>query len=128
MKNGEVLKLYKTLMQISKNPDLKFSVTLGYAMAKNKEKLRQEATLIYDMRQKILLEHGKIEGDDIIVPGEFADETYKKIDELMGIENDIQVMKVPLDWFEGCELNIEEIEGLMGMIHEVTFTGPPIKN
>ena len=61
MKNGEVLELYETLQRISQNKDLKFNVKLGYAMTKNKEKLRQEATIIYNLRRDIIMEHGKVE-------------------------------------------------------------------
>lgn len=126
MKNGEVLELYETLQRISQNKELKFNVALGYAMAKNKEKLRQEATIIYGLRRDIIMEHGRIDGKDIIVSNEYVDETNKKINDLMDIENDVEIIKVPVDLFENIELNIEDIGGLSSMIQPFGFTGPPI--
>ena len=126
MKNGEVLELYETLQRISQNKELKFSVALGYVMAKNKEKLRQEATIIYGLRRDIIMEHGRIEGKDIVVPNEYVDEVNNKVNDLMEIENDVEITKVPIDLFENIELNMEDIEGLSGMIQPFRFTGTPI--
>lgn len=126
MKNGEVLELYETLQRISSNKELKFNVALGYAMAKNKEKLRQEATIIYGLRRDIIMEHGRVDGKDIVVPNEYVDEVNKKVNELMEIESDVGLMLVPIDLFDGIELNMEDIEGLSGMIQPFGFVGPPI--
>ena len=128
MKNGEVLELYETLQRISQNKDLKFNVKLGYAMAKNKEKLRQEAAIIYNLRRDIIMEHGKIDGKDIIVPNEYVDEVNKKVNDLMEIENDVEIILVPIDAFDDLELNMEDIEGLMKMvfIEPLIQTGLPI--
>ena len=125
MKNGEILTAYETLQRISANPNLKFSVVVGYILAKNKEKLRSEAALIYKMRQDIILKHGRMEKNEIIVPKEFIDETNKEINELMEIENDVQLQQIPIEMLEHYELNMEDIEGLMGMIPPFEFTGPP---
>ena len=93
---------------------------------KNKVKLRDEATIIYDMRKKIILEHGTPEGKDILVPKEYVDDVNQKIDELMNIENDIQLQQIPIDLIEQYELNMEDIEGLMTIIQPFEFTSPPI--
>lgn len=126
MKNGEVLELYETLQRISQNKELKFNVKLGYAMAKNKEKLRQEATIIYNLRRDIIMEHGKVEGKDIVVPNEYVDEVNKKVNDLMEIENDVEIILVPIDAFEDLELNMEDIEGLMRMVQPFIITELPI--
>ena len=67
MKNGEVLTLYETLERISRNKELKFNVKLGYIMARNKEKLRQEALIIYDQRRQILMEYGTFDKNGDII-------------------------------------------------------------
>ena len=126
MKNGEILTLYETLNRLTANKDLKFSIPVGYILAKNKVKLRDEATIIYDMRKKIILEHGTPDGKDILVPKEYVDDVNQKIDELMNIENDIQLQQIPIDLIEQYELNMEDIEGLMTIIQPFEFTGPPI--
>ena len=126
MKNGDVLELYETLQRISQNKDLVFNVKLGYAMAKNKEKLRQEATIIYNLRRDIIMEHGRVEGKDIVVPNEYIDEVNKKVNDLMEIENDVEIILVPIDAFDELELNMEDIEGLMRMVEPFIITGPPI--
>ena len=116
MKNGQILELYEALNRISAKKDIKFSVYAGYAIAKNKETLRQEAVLIYKMRQDIVMEHGTLDGKDIIVPKEYIDEVNQKINELMEIETEVKLLCVPVDAFFGVELNIEDIEGLSFMI------------
>ena len=126
MKNGEVLELYETLQRISQNKELKFNIALGYTMAKNKEKLRQEVTIIYGLRRDIIMEYGRIDGKDIIVPNEYVDEVNKKVNDLLEIENDVEITKVPIDLFENIELNIEDIEGLSGMIQPFEFVRTPI--
>ena len=125
MKNGEVIELYEALKRLSENKDLKFNVKLAYIMAKNKEKLRQEAVLIYDMRRQIIMEHGRIEDKDIIVPNEYVDEVNRKINELMDVENDVEIMQVPVDLFENEKINIEDMEGLANMIFPFAFTELP---
>lgn len=124
MKNGDVITAYETLNRLSENRDLKFEIAVGYLLAKNKEKLRQEASLIYKMRQDIILEHGRPEGKSIIVPSEYLDETNEKIEELMNIENDIKLTQIPIDMLEHYELNMEDIDGIKEMIIPFTFTGP----
>ena len=95
-------------------------------MAKNKEKLRQEATIIYGLRRDIIMEHGRIDGKDIVVPNEYVDEVNKKVNDLMDIENDVEVTKVPIDLFDNIELSMEDIEGLSGMIQPFEFIRTPI--
>ena len=95
-------------------------------MAKNKEKLRQEVTIIYGLRRDIIMEHGRIDGKDIVVPNEYVDEVNKKVNDLLEIENDVEITKVPIDLFENIELNIEDIEGLSGMTPPFEFVGTPI--
>ena len=126
MKNGDVLIAYETLQRISSNPALKFNVAVGYILAKNKEILRQEAMIIYDMRRKIIMEHGKVDGNEITVPSEFIDEVNQKIDDLMNIENDVKIRQIPIEFIDKYELNMEDIEGLKNLIQPFEFTGPPI--
>ena len=127
MKNGEVLTLYETLEKISRNKELKFNVKLGYIMARNKEKLRQEALIIYEQRRQILMEYGTFDKNgDIIVPKDSLIDTNKKINELLEIENKVEIDCLPIDVFEEQEMNMEDIEGLMPMLYVPIQTGPPI--
>lgn len=72
------------------------------------------------------MEYGRINGKDIIVPKDKIDEVNQKINNLMEIENEVEIIKLDLEDFENQELNMEDIEGLMGMIYQTGFTGPPI--
>ena len=126
MKNGEVIELYETLNNLCNDPTLKLSVPVGYMFAKNKERLRQEAVVIYDERRKIIMEHGKLEGQDIIVPKEYLDDVNKKIEQLMELENDVQVQQIPIELLEHYEFNIKDIEKLVPIIQPFDFTGLPI--
>lgn len=126
MKNGEVIELYETLNNLCNDPTLKLSVPVGYMFAKNKERLRQEAVVIYNERRKIIMEHGRLEGEDIIVPKEFIDEVNQKINDLMNIENDVQVQQIPIELLEHYEFSMKDIEKLVPIIQPIEFTGPPI--
>lgn len=122
MKNGDVLAAYETLQRISSDPNLKFNVALGYMLAKNKEILRQEAVIIYNMRREIIMEHGKIDENEITVPSEYVDEINQKIDDLMNIESDVKIKLIPIDLLDKYELNMEDIEGLKELIQPFGFT------
>lgn len=122
MKNGDVLAAYETLQRISSDPNLKFNVALGYMLAKNKEILRQEAVIIYNMRREIIMEHGKIDENEITVPSEYIDEINQKIDDLMNIESDVKIKLIPIDLLDKYELNMEDIEGLKELIQPFGFT------
>lgn len=127
MKNGEVLSLYETLERLSKDYELKFNVRVGYIMARNKEKLRQEAIIIYDQRRQIILEHGTFDKDNnIIVDKEYIDETNRKINELMEIENHVEIDLVSPDEFDNNMMSLSDIEGLIPMLMPIMFTGPAI--
>ena len=126
MKNGEVIELYETLNNLCNDPTLKLSVPVGYMFAKNKERLRQEAIVIYNERRKIIMEHGRLEGEDIIVPKEFIDDVNQKIEDLMNVENDVQVQQIPIDLLEHYEFTMKDIEKLVPIIQPFGFTGPPI--
>ena len=123
LKNGDILTAYETLQRISNNPELKFNVALGYMLARNKEKLRPEAMIIYDMRRQIVMEHGRIEDKDIIVSGEYVEEVNRKIEELMNIETDVDIKQIPIDIFEHHEMSMEDIEGLKELIMPFEFLG-----
>lgn len=117
MKNGEVIELYEALNRICAQKDLKLKVSLGYTLLKNKEKLYPEAKIIYDMRQKILMEYGtKDKNGDIIVLRENIDEVNQKINELMDIDNLVDIIKIPLEELDSCEMHMENIEGIQYMI------------
>lgn len=122
MKNGDILAAYETLQRISDDPNLKFNVALGYMLAKNKEILRQEAVIIYNMRREIIMEHGKIDGNEITVPSEYVDEINQKIDDLMNIESDVKIRQIPIDLLDKYELSMEDIEGLKELIQPFGFT------
>lgn len=119
MTNGEVYELYQALDRISKDKDLKFKVKTGYAIAKNKETLRTEASLIYNMRRDIIMEYGQLDENgsgDIIIPRDKIDEVNQKINDLMSIESNLSIIKLSADAFDDNELNIEDLEGLMPML------------
>lgn len=122
MKNGDILVLYETLKRISEDKEIKLNVVAGYILAKNKEKLRQEAALIYKMRQDIIMEHGELKGSTIIVPKEYIDEVNQQINDLMEIDTEIELTKVPIETLEDCKLTIGEIESLSSIIQPFEFT------
>ena len=126
MKNGDIITLYETLKRINDNHEIKLSVIVGYILIKDKEILRQEAALIYKMRQDIIMEHGELKGKDIIIPKEYIDEVNQKINDLMEIDNDIQLKKIPINLIQNLNLTFEDIEGLSLIIEPFELTSSPI--
>jgi len=127
MKNGEILNMYETLVHITDDPTQKFNIKVSYIFAKNKEKLRPEAMLIYHARQQILLDYGtKDEDGTIIVQKENIEAVNSKINELMEIDSNIQIDLLCISDLEGYELRVDQVEALMPMLYEPIVTGPPI--
>lgn len=119
MTNGEILKLYTTLDYLSSNTDLKFGIKIGYAFAKNLEILKPEVKIISNLRQQIFNELGTSDGNGgIIVPKDRVDELNQKLDELMGIENELNIFYVPIEAFDEFtdKLSLKDISGLSVMI------------
>lgn len=130
MTNGEVLNLFETLERISRNKDLKFKVGVGFLMAKNREILRPEAKIIYQLRQDIINEYAtQQDNGDLLVPKLKIDEVNNKINELMGLQNDVRIWQISIEEFdgEGIELGLEDFNGLMHMLYIPEYTGKPIE-
>lgn len=119
MTNEEIIKLYNTLEYLNSDTNLKFSIKIGYAFAKNLEILKPEVKIISDLRHQIIKDFG-IPGDngDIIIPKERLDEFNEKIHELMGMENNTKVYLVPIEAFDEFtdKLSLKDINGLSVMI------------
>lgn len=130
MKNGEVLSLYETLVELSKNKDLKLKVKIGYALAKNKSVLQEQARIIDDLRRNLIIEYGHRQEDgNYIIPKDKIDEVNLKINELMEIDSgidEVKILKIPIDEIEEESLSLEQIEGLMPILLIPIMTGPPI--
>lgn len=126
MKNGDLLKLYETLNRITSNSELRFSVKIGYLLVKNKASIREDAQLLYNERQKIMLRYGDLqENGDIIIPREKVNEATNALDELMNVDVNVNITEIDINDFH-CELSAEDIEGLMPMLVEPIYTGEPI--
>ena len=119
MTNGEILKLYNTLEYLNSDTNLKFSIKVGYAFAKNLEILKPEVKIISNLRQQIIKDFG-IPGDngDIIIPKAKLDEFNEKLNELMGIENNTEIFLLPIEAFNEFtdKLSLKDISGLSIMI------------
>lgn len=122
MKNSDIITLYETLNRITEDKDLKFNVTIGYAMAKNKEALREAVVIIYDKRREIIMEHGEAKDGEITVPKEYVEELNDKINELLNIDTPVDLIMLPVNTFDKYELNLEDMEGIMHMIQPFNFT------
>lgn len=130
MTNGEVLKLYSALENISANKDLKFNFQIGYALAKNRETLRNEVKIISELRTKIFSEYGESnDKGDIIIPKEKIDLAGRKIEELMGMENPVEILMLSIDAFDSTDnqLNLDDMAGLSYMIYVPDYTSDPIE-
>lgn len=116
LKNADVLILYETLGRLMDNKELKFNVKVGYLMAKNKAALESIANLVYDMRREIVLTYGTSDGEEIQIPKESIEELNSKVEELMNVENEVEIVQVPIKMLEKSEMSFEDIVGLTYMI------------
>lgn len=116
LKNADVLILYETLGRLMDNKELKFNVKVGYLMAKNKAALESIANLVYDMRREIVLTYGTSDGEEIQIPKESIEELNSKVEELMNVENEVEIIQIPIEMLEKSEMSFEDIVGLTYMI------------
>ena len=127
MTNEELLRLYETLNRITNNREMTFDIKLGYYFAKNKAAIRDEAILLYNTRQELMLKYGELqENGDIIIKKDLVDVVQAKLDEIMKIETNVQVTPILITDFDKLQLTLEDIEGLMPILEEPWMTGPPI--
>lgn len=127
MTNEELLRLYETLNRITNNKEMTFDIKLGYYFAKNKAAIRDEAILLYNTRQELMLKYGELqENGDIIIKKDLVDVVQAKLDEIMKIETNVQVTPILITDFDKLQLSLEDIEGLMPILEEPWMTGPPI--
>ena len=116
LKNADVLILYETLSRLMGNKELKFNVKVGYFMAKNKAALESIANVVYDMRRELVMNYGTTDGDEIQIPKESMEELNSKVEELLNVENEVDIIQVPIEMLEKSEMNFEDIVGLTYMI------------
>lgn len=116
LKNADVLILYETLSRLMENKELKFNVKVGYFMAKNKAALESIANVVYDMRRELVMNYGTTDGDEIQIPKESMEELNSKVEELLNVENEVDIIQVPIEMLEKSEMNFEDIVGLTYMI------------
>lgn len=107
MKNGEILELYEALSNIK---DLVLPIKVGYTFSKDRKILQEEAQIIYEERIKIIKKYGEEIDGNIVVKKESIEDCNKEIVELMKIENEIQLYKVPLEWCSEVEIPMEIID------------------
>lgn len=116
LKNADVLILYETLCRLMENKELKFNVKVGYFMAKNKAALESIANVVYDMRRELVMNYGTTDGDEIQIPKESMEELNSKVEELLNVENEVDIIQVPIEMLEKSEMSFEDIVGLTYMI------------
>lgn len=126
MKNGEIMEVYEAISEILRDKSLVLPVGVGFAFAKTKKALRDEAITIDDERSKIIYRYGTLKDGEWYVDKDKIDDCNREIGELMEIENDVKVWPVPIDVIEGIEMRADLIDKIMPLIFMPARTGEPI--
>lgn len=114
--NRDILLLYETINSLEKEPKIAFTIKVSYALAKNKKIIEPDVEVIEQLRKNIFLEFGKPnENGDIIIPWDKSEEMNKKLEELMSIESEKDLILISLDEMIDSEekIDVKTMSGLL---------------
>lgn len=98
----------------------KIPVKINFFLQKNIQTLAAAGEEIEKARQKVISEFGQIneEGTHFIVPPEKLNEAQQELNDLFGLEQELNIHTFKLDDFEGINLTYQQLSAIMFMIEE----------
>ncbi len=114
--NRDILQLYEAISSLEKESKVAFNIKVSYALAKNKKTIESDVEIIEQLRKNIFLELGKPnESGDIIIPWDKTEEMNGRLEELMSIESEKDLILIPLDEMMESEekIDVKTMSGLL---------------
>lgn len=124
MNNMEIYNVATALVALHNKmveKDMTFPVKVNFYFQKNMNTLVEMAKELDELRSKIIMKYGTVSEDDetqVKIPEEQVDVVNKELNDLFSLEQEIAVNTIKLDWFEGVNLNPNEVAAISFMIDE----------
>lgn len=120
MKNLKIYELATNLNQQFQDKNLKLPIKVNFFLQKNKNLLTTLAQEIEKERIAIVEQYGQYnaETNQYTVPSETMEEALKSLEELFGIEQDVNINMVDIDALSNAELTTGQMECLLFMIND----------
>ena len=121
LKNKQIINIYENLKNSFNDNTKYFPAKINFLIQKNGLILREVVEMIYDCRDRIIKEYGVADSQDsekYIIKEQYRDSAQKELDELLDLEQDISLFKIPFTNIENLEFTSNQMEAIMFMIEE----------
>lgn len=121
LKNKQIINIYENLKTSFNDNTKYFPAKINFLIQKNGLILREVVEMIYDCRDRIIKEYGVVDSQDseqYIIKEQYRDSAQKELDELLDLEQDISLFKIPFTNIENLEFTSNQMEAIMFMIEE----------
>lgn len=117
MTNNEIYTINSNLMDVFKeeNNTYYFSAKINFLIQKNKKNIMDAAIHIEKVRIEIINKYKNEEGQ---IPSDKIDEVNKELNDLLNIEQEVTIYKIPFEDLEGIEFTSAQANALMFMIND----------
>ena len=117
MTNNEIYTINSNLMDVFKeeNNTYYFSAKINFLIQKNKKNIMDAAIHIEKVRIEIINKYKNEEGQ---IPNDKIDEVNKELNDLLNIEQEVTIYKIPFEDLEGIEFTSAQANALMFMIND----------
>lgn len=119
MKNSDIYNIYESLVQLTRNKDIKTTAKTGYLLLKNKNLLEPYYKALIESRYSIIEKYAeKNDQGELIVPPENIDAANKELTDLLAVEEEnLQLSKINIENLpDGIDLEI--LDNLMLLLEE----------
>ena len=121
LKNAEVYLAAENLNEVfSKDSDLHLPIKINYWLQKNMRTITTLAQEIEETRLTIAKTYGEPteDGDSYKVPSENIETAQQELNDLFGIEQDVDIHMFKLSEFDGIDLSMTQMAAIMFMIDD----------
>ena len=121
LKNAEVYLAAENLNEVfSKDSDLHLPIKINYWLQKNMRTITTLAQEIEETRLTIAKTYGEPteDGDSYKVPPENIETAQQELNDLFGIEQDVDIHMFKLSEFDGIDLSMTQMAAIMFMIDD----------
>ena len=119
--NKEIYNYYQNIVSAFKNSQHYLPAKVNFYIHKNKQVLQNIVEAIDITREEIAQHYGKQDVENIglyHIPLEDRDKAQQELNDLMNIQQEIVILKVPFDSIADLEFTPSQMEAIMFMIDE----------
>lgn len=115
--NGEIYNINSILMDVFKEEDNThyFSAKINFLIQKNKKNITDAAFAVEKVRLEII---NKYKTENNTIPQDKIEEVNKELNDLLTIEQEVHIYKIPFEDLENIEFTSAQANALMFMIDD----------